>query len=216
MVRVWDLATGRLLRQFEGHRGAVNAVAFARDGRSVISASEDATALVWDISDLTDHPAGSEPIPAQVLKARWGELAAADARAAYRATWALSVPSAVAFLQKYLHPATSPDPKGVPAATGPISGPALAAVAPRSASRKSRWRGPPAGRRRSISATSRAPTAIAIALPWFLAYLSTRAPAARATSAVASREPSSTTTTTSTPGRVPAAAAVAPTRSASL
>ena len=57
----------------------MNAVAFARDGRSVISASEDATALVWDISDLT-APRGSEPIPAQVLKARWDELAAADAR----------------------------------------------------------------------------------------------------------------------------------------
>ena len=58
-MRVWDLATGRVLRQFEGHRGGVNAVAFARDGRSVISASEDATALVWDISDLTDHPKSS-------------------------------------------------------------------------------------------------------------------------------------------------------------
>jgi hypothetical protein len=33
----------------------VNAIAFAPDGRSVISGSEDATALVWDVSELRDH-----------------------------------------------------------------------------------------------------------------------------------------------------------------
>jgi WD40 repeat protein len=32
----------------------VNAVAFTPDGRSVVSGSEDATALVWDVSDLRD------------------------------------------------------------------------------------------------------------------------------------------------------------------
>jgi WD40 repeat protein len=30
----------------------VNAVAFTPDGRSIVSGSEDATALVWDVSDL--------------------------------------------------------------------------------------------------------------------------------------------------------------------
>ncbi len=41
-VRVWDLATARELRRFADHRGAVNAVAFTPDGRSVVSGSEDA------------------------------------------------------------------------------------------------------------------------------------------------------------------------------
>ena len=58
-----------------------------------------------------------------MLKARWTELAGNDARAAYRATWALSVPSAVPFLREHLRPATSPDPKGIPAASGPIAPP---------------------------------------------------------------------------------------------
>ncbi len=54
-IRVWDVATGRELRRFEGHRGTVNAVVFTPDGGSLISAGEDATALVWDISDLRDR-----------------------------------------------------------------------------------------------------------------------------------------------------------------
>jgi RNA polymerase sigma factor (sigma-70 family) len=53
-VRVWDLATGRERRRFEGHRGIVGSVAFTPDGRALISASDDATALVWDVSDLRD------------------------------------------------------------------------------------------------------------------------------------------------------------------
>ena len=114
---IWDLATGRELRRFEGHRGAVNAVAFTPDGRSVVSGSEDATALVWDVSDLTDQLEGRPSrSPPRSLQARWDELAGNDARAAYRATWALSVPSAVAFLRDHLRappqtaePITSPE-----------------------------------------------------------------------------------------------------------
>ena len=51
-MQIWDLAAGRELRRLEGHRSAVNAVAFTPDGRSIVSGSEDGTALVWDVSDL--------------------------------------------------------------------------------------------------------------------------------------------------------------------
>jgi WD40 repeat protein len=105
-VRVWDLTTGREQRRFEGHRGAVNAVVFTPDGRSVVSGSEDATALVWDISGLKDNSKTDELLTPESLQARWDELAGNDARAAYRAAWALSAPSAVGFLGDHLKVAT--------------------------------------------------------------------------------------------------------------
>jgi WD40 repeat protein len=122
-VRVLDLATGREVRRFEGHRGSVTAVAFTPDGRSLVSGSEDATALVWDLSDMRDERTLGAPLTSEMLRARWDELASDDASAAYRAARALSIPSAVAFVREHLRPATLSDPKGVPAAIGPIAPP---------------------------------------------------------------------------------------------
>jgi RNA polymerase sigma factor (sigma-70 family) len=109
-VRIWDLADGRELRRFDGHLAAVNAVAFAPDGRSVVSGSVDGTALVWDVSDLKDERKSEGPLTPETLRVRWDELASVDARAAYRAAWRLSVPSAVTFLDEHLRTPPAAEP----------------------------------------------------------------------------------------------------------
>jgi WD40 repeat protein len=46
-IGLWEITTGRELGRLRGHHGQVLSLAFTPDGRSLISGSEDTTALVW-------------------------------------------------------------------------------------------------------------------------------------------------------------------------
>ena len=47
-IKLWDAATGALIRTFEGHSAWVHSVAFSRDGTRVLSGSGDGTVRIWN------------------------------------------------------------------------------------------------------------------------------------------------------------------------
>jgi WD40 repeat protein len=63
-ARLWEAATGRVIRTFSGHAGGVVAVAFSPDGRYVLTGSSDRTARLWDaatgqqLRSFVGHTAG--------------------------------------------------------------------------------------------------------------------------------------------------------------
>lgn len=56
-IKIWDVASGRLLRTLKGHRRSVNAVAVSPDGRLLASAGNERDVFLWDPS--TGKRAGS-------------------------------------------------------------------------------------------------------------------------------------------------------------
>jgi WD40 repeat protein len=49
-VRLWEVATGREVRRFTGHKSFIHSVAFSPDGRRALSGSLDLCACLWDVS----------------------------------------------------------------------------------------------------------------------------------------------------------------------
>lgn len=52
-IKLWDLYTGRHMRDFIGHDESVLSVSFSPDNAGFVSGSEDSTAMLWNVDDGT-------------------------------------------------------------------------------------------------------------------------------------------------------------------
>jgi WD40 repeat protein len=122
VAHVWSLPTGAEIRTLAAHTEQVHAVAFSPDGTRLVTASEDSTALIWDMAAIRRSwsrsaakraaPTLSEP---KELEAARAALAGEDAAKAYRAiqTLASSPEQAIPFLRRSLQPLLAPDKERV-------------------------------------------------------------------------------------------------------
>jgi WD40 repeat protein len=84
-IELWELATGQLRHKFRGHLAPIRLLAFSSDGCTLVTGSEDATILVWDVMGFhREERTPPTALSAQELEAIWADLAA-DAPNAYRA-----------------------------------------------------------------------------------------------------------------------------------
>jgi WD40 repeat protein len=113
-IRLFEAATGQALGILSGHQDAITCLAFAPDGRSLVSGSKDSSVLLWDLSQGQCCPprAGSRPT-AQELEALWTDLGSNSAPQAQAALWRLvAVPEqAVLLLRAHLRSVPAFDPQ---------------------------------------------------------------------------------------------------------
>jgi hypothetical protein len=104
-VHLLELASGKVRRRFDGHRGRVTSLAYAASGRTLVSSSQDATALVWDVQSSR-----AAPRAALDRDAAWQALASDDAATAYTVMCRLvaAPDAAVALLRERLTPVPRP------------------------------------------------------------------------------------------------------------
>jgi WD40 repeat protein len=106
-VRLWEVASAQVRREFHGHLAQATCLAFSPDGRFLASASEDTTLLIW--KTLFDSKRRGPLTEDEFLKL-WGRLKA-DAGTAYevQAELRYAPQSAAAFLARRLQPAPAAD-----------------------------------------------------------------------------------------------------------
>jgi WD40 repeat protein len=111
-IHLVEIATRSQRCLLGGHRGAVEALAFSRDGRKLVSGSADATALVWDLWSVYPPP---KHLSGNDLDRLWNDLGSRDARAAFQAIGVLRhfPRESVNLLRDRLKTISPPDPKRV-------------------------------------------------------------------------------------------------------
>src|SRR5262249_22521494 len=106
-VLLGEVATGGVRRRLAGRRGRVVCLTFSADGQTLVSGSEDTTAMVWDLTGrLAAGNQWAKPLSDARLKVGWDALAEKDADAAYRSVQALAADPArsVPYLRERLRP----------------------------------------------------------------------------------------------------------------
>ncbi|KAJ1556533.1 Transcription initiation factor TFIID subunit 5, partial [Cladochytrium tenue] len=63
IIKLWDLGSGRLIKNLTGHTGAIYSLAFSQDGNQLASGSADLSVRVWDPKSADQAEVARESVP---------------------------------------------------------------------------------------------------------------------------------------------------------
>jgi WD40 repeat protein len=111
-IRLFEIATGKVRVELNGHRHGVCGLAFSPDGKTLASGGEDNVVLLWDVTGTRTGSAPTNPGDNE-LATWWADLAADDAKRAGAALAHLTrtPEQSVAYLKERLHPVEALDEK---------------------------------------------------------------------------------------------------------
>jgi RNA polymerase sigma factor (sigma-70 family) len=115
---LWDVWTGERAGRFSGHGGTVSSVAFAPDGKTCATGSQDTTALIWDVAArLRQRKPRRLDLTTAQLNRLWTDLHDPDVARAHRAmgTLAASPEQATRLVKDRLRPVVAADPRRIAA-----------------------------------------------------------------------------------------------------
>jgi hypothetical protein len=109
LIDLWDVRTGQRVATFNGHRAPITALAFAPDGRRLISGGKDTIAYVWNIPPIQRERVTL--MNESQMAAHWRDLADGDAAKAYRAlgAWLAAPETTIAIFRRSFAPIKSVD-----------------------------------------------------------------------------------------------------------
>jgi hypothetical protein len=103
------VAGGKELAAFKGHGGSVTCLPLSPDGKTVASASQDGTGLLWDVSKIARPVTPARALRPGDLERYWRALADPDAARAFDAITALTAApaDAVTWIKECIKPAAA-------------------------------------------------------------------------------------------------------------
>jgi RNA polymerase sigma factor (sigma-70 family) len=115
VVRLREVATGKEICSWTGHRNRVSSLAFHPNGRVLASGGWDTLILVWDVTGREAEGRAARRLTGKDLDELWEHLADEDVPKAYRALWklALAPEQAVPFLARRMRSAPVADDRRI-------------------------------------------------------------------------------------------------------
>jgi WD40 repeat protein len=114
LIYLYETFAGKVRQTLVGHQEPVVGAAFVPGGRLLVSASNDATVLIWDLSGrVQSRQVRESSLTSEQLEGLWANLADSKAPTAYRSIWSLTAApeQAASFLKSRVRPVSPIDPK---------------------------------------------------------------------------------------------------------